>query len=153
AFAVPAFAVQTNQPCATCHIGSFGPHLTHQGRDFKLHGYVGSDGKDHGLPLAFTTQTSFTHTAAARPGGAAPGFRPNDNVAFDQAALFYAGRIAPELGGFIKLRYNGVRQQAQLGNVDLRYAHDSQLFGQDFLWGITANNGPTVQDAWNSTPV
>jgi hypothetical protein len=47
ALAVPAFAVQTSQPCATCHIGAFGPHLTPQGRDFKLHGYVGSDGKDH----------------------------------------------------------------------------------------------------------
>jgi hypothetical protein len=27
------------------------------------------------------------------------------------------------------------------------------LFGQDALWGITANNSPTVQDPWNSTPV
>ena len=36
-----------------------------------------------GLPLAFTTQTSFTHTATAQPGGAAPGFKPNDNAAVD----------------------------------------------------------------------
>ena len=26
------------------------------------------------------------------------------------------------------------------------------MFGQDVLWGITANNNPTVQDPWNSTP-
>src|SRR5450755_1409493 len=84
AFAVPSFAIQTGQPCAACHIGAFGPQLTPYGRDFKLHGYVASDGKDHGLPLALTTQTSFTHTAAPQPGGAAPGFRPNDNFAFDQ---------------------------------------------------------------------
>src|SRR5213080_2494928 len=72
ALAVPAFAIQTSQPCATCHIGAYGPQLTPQGRDFKLHGYVGSDGQDHGLPLGFTTLTSFTHTEASRPGGAAP---------------------------------------------------------------------------------
>jgi hypothetical protein len=150
--AVPSFAIQTGQPCATCHIGAFGPQLTPQGRDFKLHGYVGSDGKDHGLPLAFTTQTSFTRTEEPQAGGAATGFKPNNNLAFDQAAIFYAGRILPELGGFLKFRYNAVRQQPQLGSVDIRYAHDSQLFGKDIVWGITANNGPTVQDAWNSTP-
>ena len=152
ALAVPAFAAQTSQPCATCHIGSFGPQLTPQGRDFKLHGYVASDGKDHGLPVAATTQTSFTHTESSRRGGAAPGFRPNDNLAIDQVAAFYAGRITPEVGGFIKLRYSGVRQQGQVGSVDIRHARDGELFGQGVLWGLTANNSPTVQDPWNSTP-
>jgi hypothetical protein len=153
ALAVPAFAVQTSQPCATCHIGAFGPHLTPQGRDFKLHGYVGSDGKDHGLPLALVTQISFTHTAVPRPAGAAPGFKPNDNVALDQVALYYAGRITPEIGGFIELKYDGIKQQPQVDNIDVRRVHEGQLFGQDTVWGITVNNAPTVQDAWNSTPV
>src|SRR5438105_2536853 len=81
ALAVPSFAIQTGQPCAACHIGAFGPQLTPYGRDFKLHGYTAGDGKDHGLPLAFTTQTSFTHTLAPQSGGAAPGFRDNDNFA------------------------------------------------------------------------
>ena len=152
ALAVPSFAIQTGQPCASCHIGAFGPQLTPQGRDFKLHGYVGGDGKDHGLPLAFTTQTSFTHTDVPRAGGAAPGFKPNDNIAFDSAAIYYAGRIAPDLGGFIKFRYNGEKQEAQLGSVDIRHAREGQFFDKDFLWGITVNNSPTVQDPWNSTP-
>jgi hypothetical protein len=153
AFAVPSFAIQTSQPCAACHVGSFGPQLTPQGRDFKLHGYVASDGKDHGLPLAWTTQTSFTHTAVPQPGGAAPGFKPNDNVAVDQASLYWAGRITPQVGGFIEFMFDGVNQQPQLGNADIRHAREGQLFGQDVLWGITANNSPTVQDPWNSTPV
>ena len=153
AAAVPAFAVQTGQPCATCHIGAFGPHLTPQGRDFKLHGYVGNDGKDHGLPLAFVSQSSFTHTAAAQPGGAAPGFKPNDNVAVDQVAAYYAGRITSDIGGFIELKFDGVKQQAQVDNVDIRHVREGQLFGKDALFGITLNNAPTVQDAWNSTPV
>ena len=152
AFAVPSFAIQTGQPCAACHIGAFGPQLTPYGRDFKLHGYVASDGRDHGLPLALTTQSSFTHTLQPQPGGAAPGFRPNDNFAVDQLSLYYAGKIAPKLGAFIELNYDGVAQQAALNNVDIRYASEGELFGQDLLWGITANNNPTVQDPWNSTP-
>jgi hypothetical protein len=152
ALALPSFAVQTGQPCATCHIGAFGPQLTPQGRDFKLHGYTATDGKDHGLPFAFTTQTSFTHTDEAKAGGAAPGFKPNDNIAFDSAAVYYAGRIAPDTGGFIKFRYNGEKQEAQVGNIDIRHVQEGQLFGKDLLWGITANNNPTVQDPWNSTP-
>src|SRR5579872_2047184 len=88
AIALPSFAVQTGQPCATCHVGAFGPQLTPQGRDFKLHGYAATDGKDHGLPFAFTTQSSFTHTDSAKAGGAAPGFKPNDNIAIDSAAVY-----------------------------------------------------------------
>src|SRR5437868_836544 len=106
ALAVPSFAIQTGQPCAACHIGAFGPQLTPYGRDFKLHGYVASDGKDHGLPLAVTTQASFTHTAQPQDGGAAPGFRDNDNFAIDQLSVYYAGQIAPKLGGFIELNFD-----------------------------------------------
>jgi hypothetical protein len=152
ALAVPSFAIQTGQPCAACHIGAFGPQLTPYGRDFKLHGYTANDGKDHGLPLALATQSSFTHTQQPQPGGAAPGFRNNDNFAVDQLSLYYAGKIAPNLGAFIELNYDGVAQQAALNNVDIRYVREGQLFGQDLLWGITVNNNPTVQDPWNSTP-
>ena len=152
ALAVPSFAIQTSQPCAACHIGAFGPQLTPYGRDFKLHGYTATDGKDHGLPLAFATQTSFTHTLQPQSGGAAPGFKDNNNFAVDQLSLYYAGKIAPNLGGFVELNYDGVAQQAALNNVDIRYVREGQLFGQDVLWGITVNNNPTVQDPWNSTP-
>ena len=152
AFALPSFAIQTGQPCAACHIGAFGPQLTPYGRDFKLHGYTASDGKDHGLPLAATTQTSFTHTAAPQPGGAAPGFRDNDNFAVDQLSVYYAGKIAPNLGGFVELNYDGVAQRAALNNVDIRYARDTEFLGHNLLWGVTLNNNPTVQDSWNSTP-
>ena len=37
-------------------------------------------------------------------------------------------------------------------NTDIRYA-DSTSFGDlDVTYGITANNNPTVQDPWNTTP-
>ncbi|MGA8172541.1 MAG: hypothetical protein WB816_17160 [Methylocystis sp.] len=152
ALAVPAFAVQTGQPCAACHVGAFGPQLKPYGRDFKLHGYVASDGGDHGLPLAWTTQSSFTHTSAAQPAGAAPGFGANDNFALDQTSLFYAGRVTPQLGAFAELEFDAVPRQLHIGNVDIRHAGEIELFEQDVLWGLTANNNPTVQDPWNSTP-
>jgi len=153
AVALPSFAIQTNQPCATCHIGSFGPRLTREGRDFKLHGYVANDGKDHGLPLAFTTQTSFTHTAAPVDGGAAPGFKPNDNVAVEEVAAFYAGKITSNIGAFMGFKFDAVNQQVQADDIDIRHVREVELFGKDSLFGITVNNAPTSQDAWNSTPV
>lgn len=149
---MPAFAVQTGQPCAACHVGAFGPQLKPYGRDFKLHGYVASDGEKHGLPFAMTTQSSFTHTQAPQDGGAAPGFRPNDNVAFDAASLYYAGRITPEIGAFLQATYDGIGQQTGLDNVDVRRTGEGELIDHDLVWGVTVNNNPTVQDPWNSTP-
>jgi hypothetical protein len=151
--AVPSFAQQTGQPCAACHVGAFGPQLTKFGRDFKLNGYVAGDGKNHGLPLAATIQTSFTHTNNAQPGPAAPDFAPNDNVAIDQASFYYAGKIAKNLGGFIQVTYDGIAHQLHIDNTDVRYARDSDLFDQDIVFGFTANNAPTVSDLWNSTPI
>lgn len=46
AHAIPAFAEQTGQPCAQCHVGAFGPQLKPYGRDFKLYGYTASDGEN-----------------------------------------------------------------------------------------------------------
>lgn len=153
ALAVPAYAEQTGQPCAACHVGAFGPQLKPYGRDFKLHGYVASDGQDHGLPLAITALMSFTHTLEPQPGGAAPGFAANDNLALDQASLYYAGRITPWLGAFVQVTYEGVDDTVHIDNTDIRHASEGVLFGHDLLWGVTANNSPTVSDAWNSTPV
>ena len=153
AHAVPAFAVQTSQPCAACHVGAFGPQLKPFGRDFKLHGYVGNDGQDHGLPLAMTTRLAFTHTGAPQGGGAGPGLRPNDNTTLETISLFYAGKITPNTGGFIETTFEGVAQKQHLDNVDIRHTGTGEWLGHELLWGVTANNGPTVTDPWNSTPV
>jgi hypothetical protein len=150
--AVPAFAEQTGQPCAACHVGAFGPQLKQYGRDFKLNGYVATDGKSHGLPLALSAQGSFTHTDAAQPGPAAPHFAANDNIALDQTSFYYAGRIIPGLGAFIQVTYDGVADQLHIDNVDIRHSHDGEMFGEDLIYGFSLNNSPTVTDLWNSTP-
>jgi hypothetical protein len=150
--AVPSFAQRTGQPCAACHVGAFGPQLTKYGRDFKLNGYVAGDGTNHGVPLAATVQSSFTHTNADQPAPAAPHFAVNDNVAIDQASFYYAGRIVPWLGAFVQITYDGVGKQLRIDNVDVRHAKDVDLFDEDLVYGFTANNNPTLSDLWNSTP-
>lgn len=37
-------------------------------------------------------------------------------------------------------------------NTDVRFADTATIGGFDLIYGITANNNPTVQDVWNSTP-
>ena len=150
--AVPAFAQQTGQPCATCHVGAFGPQLRPYGRDFKLRGYTASEGKEWRAPLTMTMQTSFTHTKAAQPGGASRWFAPNDNVALDQVSLYYAGRVTPKLGAFIETNYDGIARTLSFNNVDIRYADEFSLLGIEGVAGLTLTNSPTVSDLWNSSP-
>src|SRR5215469_1864073 len=116
--AIPSFARQTGQPCATCHVGAFGPQLTQFGREFKMNGFVWNDGKSH-VPLAGMLQASFTHTSADQAGGAAPGFAPNDNPAIDQVSLFYGGQVFDKVGAFAQLTYDGIAKQLHWDNLDL----------------------------------
>jgi hypothetical protein len=151
--AVPSFAAQTGQPCAACHVGAFGPQLKQYGRDFKLNGYVATDGGSNWFPpIAVTGQLSFTHTDAAQQPPV-PHYAPNDNFTLDQASFYYAGRIVPWLGAFVQVTYDGVARQLHIDNTDVRGSREGELFGEDMVYGFTANNNPSVSDLWNSTPV
>ncbi len=153
--AVPSFAVQTGQPCAACHVGAFGPQLKPYARDFKLFGftggYTGKGAPNNFPPLAMTFQGSFTNTATAEPGNV-PHVGPNDNVVADQWSLYYAGRIAGNVGAFAQVTYDGVGRDFHLDNVDVRWAKDGSLFGDDLVYGVTGNDNPSLSDLWNSTP-
>jgi len=156
AAALPSYAQQTGQPCSACHVGAFGPQLKPFGRAFKLNGYVLSDGKDHPLPLAFLIDASFTHTATEQPNPAPTALfgaaGSNNNFGVDEAAIFYGGRIAPNVGAFVQVTFDEVANQLHWDDSDIRYARTGNLFGNDFVAGLTLNNHPTVQDLWNSTP-
>jgi hypothetical protein len=122
------------------------------GRQFKLNGYVWDRPDVPFIPIAAMLQTSFTHTAEGQPGGAAPHFNANDNVALDQLSLFYAGKIAPHVGAFVQGTYDGVAGTAALDNVDIRFANQGTVASTDVIYGVSLNNNPTVQDLWNTTP-
>lgn len=152
--AVPAFATQTGQPCSACHVGAFGPQLKQTGRDFKMFGYINTDGGKHFPPIAVTSQTEFTHTEKGIPGGAAPGFKDNNNVSQDQTSIYYAGKITEVMGAFSQWTYDGVAHKWGWDNQDFRVAGEKENFhGHDVVAGITANNAVGMEDIWNSTPV
>jgi hypothetical protein len=171
-WAVPSFARQTGMTCAACH--TVFPELTPFGREFKLNGYVldnikqvtGIDVENSQTlainslpPLSVMLQVSYTHTAKALPDSTLPGALAKDGeVLFpDQVSLFYAGKIANELGAFMQLTYDGAADHFGLDNTDIRYAHHLAFGGSDgndhhLIVGLTLNNNPTVQDVWNTTP-
>ncbi|KAA5611403.1 cytochrome C [Rhodovastum atsumiense] len=151
--AVPSFAQQTGQPCATCHVGAFGPQLTPFGRAFKIGGYTmaGGTGPGSRLPLAAMLQTSFTHTGRAQPEPPEPRTGRNNNAVLDQISLFYAGRITDWSGAFVQGTYDGIARSLALDNTDIRpFTTVISLGDTDLRVGTTVNNGPTVQDPYNS---
>ncbi len=147
--AVPAFSQQTGQPCQACHVGGFGPQLTPFGREFKLGGYTMR--ANASIPISAMALASYTHTRADQ-NPPPDGFSANDNVAFDQGSLFVAGGIGQHFGGFSQFTYDGVAKQWHWDNLDVRAVTHGQVFGRDAVFGLSLNNNPTVQDAWNTTP-
>ncbi|HUY02827.1 MAG TPA: hypothetical protein VMV33_06040 [Rhodocyclaceae bacterium] len=162
--AVPSFARQTGLACEACH--TVFPELTPFGRRFKLNGYTidnlpqvsdQSTNKEQTLllnqlpPLSFMLQASVTSTKKAVPDSAVAGANAqNGQTQFpQQASLFYAGRIAPNLGAFVQMTYDGTAGTFGWDNTDIRYAKN---VNPNFLWGLSLNNNPTVQDVWNTTP-
>jgi hypothetical protein len=153
ASAIPSFAMQTGQPCATCHTAF--PELTPYGRQFKLDGYTAGGGltNTQAPPLAAMIQgPQFEHFEQDLAAPPAPDLNTNNNVVLNQASLFYGGQIYGNLGAMIQGTYDGVGQSWFLDNSDIRYADKAQVFGIDFVYGIDVNNNPTVQDVWNTTP-
>jgi hypothetical protein len=154
--AMPSFSRQTGMACNQCHTQSFGPNLTPVGRDFKLGGYTmsGGSGTNAKLPaLSGMVMGSFTHTQAGQDTTTLnPGYSPNNNFTFDEASLFYAGKIYGKVGAFSQLTYDGYANALVLDKTDIRFADNNEFFDIPLTYGISLNNDPTVQDLWNTTP-
>jgi hypothetical protein len=165
--AVPSYARQTGMACQSCH--TVFPELTPFGRSFKLNAYTidnlpqvqgMTSTKEMELllnqipPLSFMFQTSYTKTATALPDSNVPtSDSQNGQVLFpQQASLFYAGRIAPNLGAFVQISYDSASGVMHWDNSEIRYAKQLVGVADGLTYGVTINNNPTVQDVWNSTP-
>ena len=158
--AIPSFARQTNMACNSCHI--IFPRLNSFGRLFKLNGYtltgiraIESSGRSSPslklisfMPLSAMVQASFTslRTAVPEEKGSA-GNLPQ------QLSFFLAGEITPHLGTFIQVTYDDQDAGFGMDNTDIRLAFRTTLASKRTIFGLTLNNGPTVQDVWNSTPI
>src|SRR5215469_10085578 len=175
--ALPSFARQTGQPCGTCHTDFAG--LTPFGRRFKINGYTSGGGqyrttffpfddstkdsqKTWVPPISMMSIVGFTHTATDMPPPADP-FAPNDNISIPPLSFFWGGAITDHIGAFAQLTYSQEPSAAGIGadpfvhawswdNTDVRYADSTSLGKMNITYGITANNNPTVQDPWNTTP-
>lgn len=152
AHALPSFAQQTGLPCASCHVGSFGPQLTPFGRSFKLQGYTLSNHGDRHVPIAAMLVATYTHTRADQPESAGPHAGTNDNASLQEASVFLAGRIAEHLGAFVQTTYSDIDRLATLDNMDVRWAQSLTLARRPAVVGVSVNNNPTVQDVWNTLP-
>ena len=156
ASAVPSYARQTGQPCATCHTAF--PELTPYGRQFKLMGYTaGGNRCDDGraksdetqVPLAIMNFPAiFTHVNSKN----ATGGLPNDATAVGQSSVFVAGQLYCDVGAFAQITYDGPNGAVHWDNMDFRYAKSGVISGTNVVYGITVNNNPTVQDVWNTAP-
>ncbi|MGD0633261.1 MAG: cytochrome C [Beijerinckiaceae bacterium] len=148
--AVPSYARQTGQPCATCHTAF--PELTPFGRRFKLSGYTLGGGDSKLPPIAVMLLPTFTHTGVNQDSPPSPGTSVNDNFILQQASLFYGGQIYGNVGAFIQGTYDRASGHVMLDNTDIRYADTTTIFDKDMIYGVSVNNNPTVQDVWNTTP-
>jgi len=147
--ALPSMSRQTGAACSQCHTQSFGPNLTPFGRDFKLSGYtMGTNSKLP--PISGMVVGSFTNSDKNQEP--VPGYNKNNNFTFDEASLFYGGRIYDKVGAFSQLTYDGVADSVALDSTDIRFADDTEIMDTPVTYGISLNNSPTVQDLWNTTP-
>jgi hypothetical protein len=175
--ALPSFARQTGQPCGSCHTDFAG--LTPYGRRFKIGGYTygggpyraalfpSSDDSDDSKekkwvpPISMMAIVGFTNTRAPQAPPTAP-YSTNNNTVVSPVSFFWGGAVTDHIGAFAQLTYNappvGGFGNDPYGhtwtwdNTDIRYADSTSIGKFNVTYGITANNNPTVQDPWNTTP-
>ena len=111
-------------------------------------------------PVSMMGIIGLTHTDSQQLPPTAP-YHPNDNVVLSPVSFFWGGAVTEHVGAFAQMTWNAF----PLGgfpdpfghtwtwdNTDIRYANTTKIGSMDVIYGITANNNPTVQDVWNTTP-
>ena len=117
--------------------------------------------KEYVPPISMMAITGFTRTQSSLPPPTAP-FTPNNNTVLSPFSGFWGGAITDHIGAFVQVTYNAPGPGGFGGdpfagvwnwdNTDIRYANTTSIGPLDVIYGITANNNPTVQDVWNTTP-
>lgn len=114
-------------------------------------------------PLSVMAVIGYTHTQTSQVAPCGP-YPCNDQFAAAPVSLFYGGAITDHIGAFAQFTYSGApfgvppasdpyaTFQWSWDNTDIRYADTFNIAGADVILGISANNNPSVQDPWNTTP-
>lgn len=155
--AIPAFNRQTGQNCVACHAGGQFPELTPYGRLFKMTGYTIGE---RAIPISAMAVASFSKVSnTSKSDDPADDFQKNGNVIFATASLLFGGKVTDNIGGFAQVTYDNYASLGDDGkfhghtsadNIDIRYADRFISPSRDLIFGISANNNPSVSDPWNT---
>jgi len=100
-------------------------------------------------PISAMGVFGYTHTDAPQAG--LDPYNPNDNFTIPQVSLFWGGAITPHVGAFSQWTYDGYSAWGW-DNQDFRFANTGTLGTMDIIYGISADNNPTMGDPWNTAP-
>ena len=117
-------------------------------------------------PISMMAIVGNTHTQVPSVAPPTDPYQPNDNTVLSPFSVFWGGAITSNVGAFVQVTHNSPDPLSALtgnpvdhlnhnwswDNADVRYANTANLGWLDLIYGITANNNPTVQDLWNTTP-
>ena len=117
-------------------------------------------------PISMMAIIGNTHTQVPSVAPPTDPYQPNDNTVLSPFSVFWGGAITSNVGAFVQVTHNSPDPLSALtgnpvdhlnhnwswDNADVRYASTANLGWLDLIYGITANNNPTVQDLWNTTP-
>ena len=118
-------------------------------------------------PIAMMAIAGYTNTQTSQTPPCGGPYKCNGNAVVSPASLFYGGAITEHIGAFAQVTYNGApfgapyisaptdpysTFQWSWDNTDIRYSNTATLGNLDVIYGVTANNNPSVQDPWNTTP-
>jgi hypothetical protein len=138
----------------------------------KLRGYakalppVADGNKEYVPPLSMMAIVGYTHTQGPTVAPPTDPYNANDNVVLTPFSAFYGGAITDNIGAFAQVTYSAPDPLSALSgtpadqfkhtwswdNADVRFARTASIGPLDVVYGVTANNNPTVQDLWNTTP-
>jgi hypothetical protein len=152
--ALPTFARQTGQNCVACHAGGQFPELTPYGRLFKMTGYT----------IGVRTQPFAVMGVVTSSSIAKPSADPVDNAKstepiFATGSVFIAGKITDNIGAFSQFTYDpyavlnddgSYSGQSGADNIDIRFADHIVSDKNDWIYGVSLNNHPSLTDPWNT---
>ena len=139
----------------------------------KLRGYVKTldpvdpnQQREYVPPVSMMAIVGYTHTQGPTVAPPTDPYKANDNVVLTPFSGFWGGAITDHIGAFAQVTYSAPDPLSGLSgtpadqfkhtwswdNADVRFASTTSIGALDVVYGITANNNPTVQDLWNTTP-
>ena len=159
ASALPSYARQTGQRCASCHVGGNWPQLTPWGRFFKLSGYtagnkfIDAEGFEY-VPVGLLGKAGLTWAEQPNNSQGQPVIAHNGKPQFYDGFAELGTKFTNWSGVFAEYGVNNTFPGWKVveGPVDLRATHFFHPKKHELLLGFDMNNAPTVQDVWNTIP-